>query len=222
MSNIGNTSRVRAHKVGAMNRNILDVAVMRVPVAPNAALNAESLPALIARIENTTGAKMGTAVPFSSWTSFLACLTMDGIGVSSRYFNLLLSPVLVVKQTSPFREWFGHMLQPRVVAVKNNVEDLPDAARQVLRQWKMSPEDLISKAAEAYGIMQFVGTPLAMVESMAYALTLWAKKQEWSTNFSDSDSKHHYAEVAVLKSAVPPKLRNFSKEFVTAFLSTVD
>ena len=127
-TNVLNLTRVRAQVIAAAAAAVaarshdsrggaaaeafpsMDVAVHRIAEVAEGADSVAGIKAAMKR----AGLGLGKKIPTESWCGFAAALSMDGKGYSTRYQKLLQMPVLVVKQDSPYQEWFSHLLYSKV------------------------------------------------------------------------------------------------------------
>ena len=112
----------------------------------------------------------------------------------------------------------AYLLLPagQVEHVDNRLDLLLNVSRDLMREWREDSRRLIKKMEGAYGVMQYVGSPLAIVEAMGYVLKKWSEKQSWVTE-PPSAGGPLYSLVDPRQVTALGRLRNFPPAFVATF-----
>eukprot|EP00210_Caulerpa_lentillifera_P005961 g5696.t1 len=153
---------------------------------------------------------------FDDFNRFGVILDLDGNSWSDRFHSLLLSNRLILKQQSPYREYFRFEPQPKLATFFNrNFSNLVELTEIALNQLK-TEEGRKSIEIEVENRRRFAlehVSQLSVIRATAYVLTIYSQKQTWDVQ-EETDEYFRIDSSTV----IVPKDFTYPKPFVSAVM----
>lgn len=151
---------------------------------------------------------------FSDFNRFGVILDMDGNAWSDRFSRLLFSNRPIVKQESPYKEFFRFDPHPKLATFfERNLTNLVEQTKSVLDKFKTQngqasiKEEIKERREFAHKHLSQLG----IIRSLAYVLTVYSHKQTWEVQDEEHYVLIHSDDIVLENSAFP-------KEFISSVL----
>ena len=141
------------------------------------------------------------------FSRYMAVLDVDGNAWSDRFARLIYFNTPILKQTSPWKEFFAHLIEGHNLTIpfKNDLSDLITVVHRTLQQYTYAIFTPLSVGSlglfrEAEGMERFRRqvddrrtfateflSQFAILRATAYTLTIYSRKQTWNVTIDSRD-----------------------------------